>query len=259
MTFFCLRFCVLALCVVLGTGCKPKQQPAPAIPPHLKTAVVLCFHDVGRSGRYAITVEDFERVLDSLREFKVVSLKDWVDARNPEDIRQRVAITFDDGYTAHREIVLPELISRGFGATFYFYADQLERDAAWRRIAREHPAFDFGSHSWSHALLRDVEYDALFKELYLARNFLESALGRKIESFAWPFGYYDGNGLKAAQHAGFGYQVSVDYRIASRDDIPKIIPRYTVLGKKPVEQVRQILDGYRHPGQAPPGSPRPRK
>ncbi len=250
---------VWALCLVLSTGCKPKAQPAPAIPAHLRNAVVLCFHDVGRPGRYAITLDDFREILDNLAAFRVVSLKDWVDARNPEDLRPRIVMTFDDGYAAHREIVLPELVRRGFGATFYFYADQLQRDAAWRRLAREQPAFDFGSHSWSHALLRDTPYDALFKELFLARNFLESTLGRKIESFAWPFGYYDTDGLKAARHAGFGYQVSVDYRIASREDIPRIIPRYTVFGKNPVEQVRQILDGYRQPGQARSDSPHLRK
>lgn len=212
--------------------------------------MVLCFHDVGRSGRYAIPLADFTEILDELRPFRVVSLKDWVDAKNTEDARPRVVLTFDDGYAAHRELVLPELMRRGFGGTFYFYADQISRDKAWVEIARDHHEFDFGSHSWSHALLRDTGYDALFKELYLARSFIEDLLGQKVESFAWPYGYYDASGLDAARNAGFGYQVSVDYRVASRSDIAGVIPRYTIFGKQPLEQVRQILGDYLRPKRA---------
>jgi peptidoglycan/xylan/chitin deacetylase (PgdA/CDA1 family) len=188
----------------------------------------------------------FNAILDLLDEYRVVSLADWVAGNNPEDSRMRVVLTFDDGYQAHRLLVLPELKRRGFGGTFYFYADQLKRDAAWIRLASAADRrYDFGSHSWSHALLQDAEYQTLFRELYLARSFMEETLKKKAESFAWPYGYYSEDGLKAALHAGFQYQVSVDYRIARRADIQKVIPRYTVFGRNPVAQVRQILGSFR--------------
>jgi peptidoglycan/xylan/chitin deacetylase (PgdA/CDA1 family) len=238
---------VLTFCLFCDIACKPKETstPQPVIPTHLQNAVVLCFHDVGRSGRYAIPLADFNAILDRLGEFRVVSLADWVNGLNPEDKRRRVVLTFDDGYAAHRELVLPELEKRGLGATFFFYADQLQRDKKWLSLtAAADAAFDFGSHSWSHALLRDVGYDAMFRELYLARTFMEGLTRKRIASFAWPYGYYSDEGLKAAQSAGFSYQVSVDYRIATRADILRVIPRYTVFGKKPVDQVRQILSAF---------------
>lgn len=238
-------FRFLALCLFLATACKPKEQARSAIPAHLERAAVLCFHDVGREGRYAISLENFNAILDLLADYRVVSLADWVAAKSPEDKRRRVVLTFDDGYQAHRLLVLPELERRGYGGTFYFYADQLKRDAAWVRLATAADArFDFGSHSWSHALLQDVEYSTLFRELYLARSFMEETLKKRAESFAWPYGYYSEGGLKAALHAGFKYQVSVDYRIAERADIAKVIPRYTVFGRDPVAQVRQILGSF---------------
>lgn len=244
------RFCLI-LCVIFAVRCKSKEQTAAPIPYYLQKAVVLCFHDIapgtvkkGISGRYSVSFADFRTILDALKPYRVVSLRDWVEAKDPNDTRPRVVLTFDDGYAAHRDLVLPELRRRQNGATFFFYAEALRRDRKWSQIAANERAFDFGSHSWSHALLKDVGYDELFKELYLARGFLEAATHKEIKSFAWPYGYYNPDALRAARSAGFAYQVSVDYRVATRDDITKIIPRYTVFGKDPVAQVRQILGEF---------------
>ncbi|MBX3723401.1 MAG: polysaccharide deacetylase family protein [Turneriella sp.] len=247
-----MRRTFLILSLIFALRCKSKEQTAAPIPPHLQKAVVLCFHDItpgavrkGISGRYSVSLTDFREILDALSTYKIVSLRDWVEAKDPNDTRPRVVLTFDDGYAAHRELVLPELRRRQIGATFFFYADALRRDKKWYLLAANEQAFDFGSHSWSHALLKDVGYDELFKELYLARGFLETATHKEIKSFAWPYGYYNPDALRAARSAGFAYQVSVDYRVATRDDIAKIIPRYTVFGKEPVAQVRQILGEFR--------------
>lgn len=230
----------------LLTHCKSKVETAPSAPQSLAKALVLCFHDVGRRGRYAIPLAEFREILDEFQEFRVTSLSDWIGMKNPEDLRPRVVLTFDDGYKAHREIVLPELKSRGYGATFFFYANQLKADRKWVAIAQqEAPEFEYGSHSWSHALMRDMPYDDIFRELYLAREFMAHTLKRETPAFAWPYGYYETPGIAAARSAGFAYQVSVDYRIASRSDIESVIPRYTVFGRNAVKQVKDIIADYR--------------
>jgi hypothetical protein len=90
-------FRYLAFCLFLVTHCKPKERAPAALPAHLETAAVLCFHDVGREGRYAISMAGFNAILDLLDEYRVVSLADWVAGNNPEDSRMRVVLTFDDG------------------------------------------------------------------------------------------------------------------------------------------------------------------
>ena len=67
----------MIFCLIFGITCKPKEIPAAPLPPHLQRAVVLCFHDVGRSGRYALPLADFTQVLEALAAFRVVSLADW--------------------------------------------------------------------------------------------------------------------------------------------------------------------------------------
>lgn len=238
--------CLIWILACFLTQCKSKVETTPSAPQNLEKALVLCFHDVGRKGRYAIPLDEFREILDELKEFRVTSLSDWVEMKNPEDLRPRVVLTFDDGYKAHREIVLPELAARGYGATFFFYANQLKADKKWQAIAQNKtPGFEFGSHSWSHALMREMPYDDIFRELYLAREFMAHSLRREAPAFAWPYGYYEPAGLAAAKSAGFAYQVSVDYRIAKRSDIEAVIPRYTVFGRNSVKQVRGILADYR--------------
>jgi peptidoglycan/xylan/chitin deacetylase (PgdA/CDA1 family) len=227
------------------TACKPKPENRAVLPHHMSKAVVLCFHDIGRRGRYALPLEEFREILNMFRDFRVVSLADWIDGRNAEDIRPRVVLTFDDGYAAHRKLVLPELASRNYGATFYFYAEQLKQDRVWQHIARTNPRIDFGSHSWTHRLMQDTPDDVNFKELYLSRAFMETSLNRLVTSFAWPYGYYTKLAVQTARNAGFKYQVSVDYRLATRDDILKVIPRYTIYGRNAREKVRQIIGDFR--------------
>lgn len=240
---FCFVF-GLCLCLLASTACKPKVV-LPAKNIKIPSAVVFCFHDIGYIGRYAVSEADFDAILTMLAGYRVLALEDWASGSFGDDTRPRVVLTFDDGYAAHREMVLPKLRQRGMGATFYFYSDQLARDEKWRSAMRgKDNAINFGSHSWSHALLRDLPYAQLFRELYLARTYLESVTGTKIKSFAWPYGYYEAAGVKAATDAGFTLQVSVDYRVATASDISRVIPRFTIYGRHPREQVRQILESF---------------
>ncbi len=236
---------ILCFSLIATLSCKPKDPLAERPAPGQQQAVVLCFHDIGRTGRYAISLKDFRAILEALKSYRVVSLYDWVRGAYPDDLRRRVVLTFDDGYRAHRELVLPELSQFGYGATFYFYNDQLSQDRAWQRLARQLPVgIEYGSHSWSHSSLQGADAKALFRELYLSREHLRQITGKDANSFAWPYGAYTLISTNAARAAGFRYLVSVDYRIANAADIGGIIPRYTVMGRHPLRQVKAILAQY---------------
>ena len=232
----------LLLSLTLTLRCKPKES-IPQIRP--ADAVILCFHDVGRTGRYAIGRAVFAAILDDLKPFRVVSVNKWIANVHATDERPQVVLTFDDGYSSHREIVLPELLKRGYGATFFFYNGQLLHDKKWSRLLKTLPAnFDLGSHSWSHSSLSASTDHQLFRELFLAREHLAGFTGKPAESFAWPYGAWTDTAARAARAAGFKYLFSVDYRIARAADLSGVIPRYTVMGSRSREQVRSILGQF---------------
>jgi len=232
-------FLILIMSALISLACKAKEVATSASP----DAVILCFHDIGREGRYAISEEDFTEILALLKGYAVTSLRDWLNAAIIA--KPHVVLTFDDGYAAHREIVLPHLARRGYGATFFFYTDQLKSDKKWQRLVRQKPSqFEFGSHSWSHRSMTEMPNDEMFRELYLARTFMENLTHETMTAFAWPYGAYDESGIAAAKNSGFQVQVSVDYRIAKSTDRNRVIPRFTVMGNNPVKQVREILRKY---------------
>jgi peptidoglycan/xylan/chitin deacetylase (PgdA/CDA1 family) len=239
----------LALSLSLSLCCKPKEEIAASSSPDV---VILCFHDVGRVGRYAITFDTFSGILDDLKPYEVISAGDWLREGQARSTKKQVVLTFDDGYTSHREVVLPELSKRGYGATFFFYNEQLLNDKKWRVALKQLPAaFDIGSHSWSHSSLSESPSAELFRELYLAREHIAELAGNPTHLFAWPYGSWSEPSAEAARAAGFKYLFSVDYRLARAADIPKIIPRYTVMGSRSREQVRSILAEFerRTPGR----------
>lgn len=232
----------LFLCLTASLCCKPKDQlPSAPIP----DAVILCFHDVGREGRYAISFRTFSAILDDLQPYRVVSAADWLRGQKSGETKKKVILTFDDGYRSHREIVLPELMRRGYGATFFFYNEQLVQDKKWREMLKDLPnTFEIGSHSWSHSTLAYLSGAPLFRELYLAREHLTELAGKPSRAFAWPYGSWSPESVKAAHAAGFDYLYSVDYRVARSTDVPDVIPRYTVMGRGSREQVRSILAAF---------------
>jgi peptidoglycan/xylan/chitin deacetylase (PgdA/CDA1 family) len=242
---------ILCFSLIAGLACKPKEL-SESRSSRIEPAVILCFHDIGRTGRYAISLMDFRAILRSLAPYRVVSLRNWIEGAFPHDKRRRVVLTFDDGYRAHRELVLPELMRLNYGGTFYFYNDQLSQDRIWQRLVHELPdGIEYGSHSWSHSSLQNADSKALFRELYLSREHLQQLTGKQALSFAWPYGAYGEQSARAAHAAGFRYLVSVDYRIAVATDINGIIPRYTVMGRNPLNQVKTILARYEKTSREP--------
>lgn len=229
----------LALSLSLALCCKPKVEFVAGVSPD---AVILCFHDIGRVGRYAITFDTFSGILDDLKPYEVVSAGEWLRTPDANTTRKQVVLTFDDGYASHRDIVLPELRKRGYGATFFFYNEQLLGDKKWRAALKQLPAaYDIGSHSWSHSSLGEAPGAELFREIYLSREHLAQLAGKPTQLFAWPYGSWSEPSAGAARAAGFSYLFSVDYRVARAADIAKIIPRFTVMGSGSREQVRSIL------------------
>jgi peptidoglycan/xylan/chitin deacetylase (PgdA/CDA1 family) len=101
-----------------------------------------------------------------------------------------VALTLDDGPTAHTDSVLPVLRARGVRATFFLTgAAAAERPDLLRRIAAE--GHEIGNHSWSHARMvgrgmatyrREVEStDSLFRALgYTGPLHFRPPYGRKL-------------------------------------------------------------------------------
>lgn len=229
----------------------PTDQAKEIILPDKTRVLIFCLHDISKRGRYAISEEELVGLLNQLRgKFIVLSLRDWYKGYLQGKVfaKPPVVLTFDDGYPAHLKFVVPQLRKYNFGATFFIYT-KLNKDKSpfYKKLAALEPQFEIGGHSYSHADLKTMSQEdrkEFYHELYLSRKKLEYLTGKKVKSFAWPFGYYNQEVVALAKHAGYVLQVSTDGVVARMTQDTALLPRITVQQPSPLLQTEKILTRY---------------
>ncbi|MCS6985128.1 MAG: polysaccharide deacetylase family protein [Leptospiraceae bacterium] len=206
-------------------------------------AVVFCLHDIGSTGEYALSEEQFLDFLKLLQPYPVLSLRDWKNELKSENpLPQAVVLTFDDGYPSLLSQVVPRLLFFGYGATFYIYLNRhSDHSSFYRSLSQLGDRFELGSHSLSHGELKDFNEKKFFKEIYHSRLKLAYLTGKKVESFAWPYGSFDPTYANLPRQAGYETQVSTEKRLAHKKDLDHIVPRFTLRRAHALEEAKAAL------------------
>jgi peptidoglycan/xylan/chitin deacetylase (PgdA/CDA1 family) len=142
------------------------------------------------------------------------------DAPLTEEGRDRIAITFDDGFSSVAENALPVMASRNIPAALFVPTGYLGARAGWI-TKREHenyqeqvlserqlrelpaPAVCIGSHTDLHRDLSRVSTGEARTELGRSRAALEAMLHRQVKLLALPYGGWDPVVLALARQAGY--------------------------------------------------------
>ena len=227
---------------------------------------VLLYHSVsdqptGQFGPYTVTRRQLASHLDQVigLGFHTLTVGQLVEHRTagiPLPPRT-AAITFDDGF-ADFDNAWPELTQRGLAATLYVTAGMLGRRSEWLAplgaggmpmLSRSQLAdlatdgCEIGAHSMSHPELDCLTRPAAAVEIRDSKDVLEQALGRRINTFAYPHGYHD----KAVKHlvaaAGYTSAAAVRNALSPADDDPFALARVTVMSDFSAEQIARVLTG----------------
>lgn len=171
-----------------------------------------------------------------------------------------VLLTFDDAYADLTAHALPELARIGFSAGVYVCTGMLGTRAPWddqplmtaddiTTWSRE--GIEFGAHSRTHPHLTTLPDSQLTEEVQGSARDLESLLGHRAESFAYPYGDHDDRVARAVSGAA-SISFTVREGRATRATDPSRVPRTmvrpddgaidmwmrTLLGRNPVFAVR---------------------
>ena len=87
---------------------------------------------------------------------------------------------------------------------------------------------EIGAHGLFHNNLAEIDISDAESEMRFCKEYLESILGTKVNSFAYPDGSYSDELVEIAKKAGYEYQYIMDKNIAKRGNEPQVISRFTI-------------------------------
>lgn len=183
--------------------------------------LVLNFHGIGEphdwvdqsERRFWCTERNFLSILDTVPQAS-------------EELRIPIDLTFDDGNVSDIEVAAPALQERGMSAVFFVCAGRIGKPGYLDASQMQDLAgagMTIGSHGWDHVDWRRLtDNDALHREVYQARDFIEDTVAQPVESVAIPFGSYDHRVWKTATKA-FSAVYTSDGGLAprSRGTVPR--------------------------------------
>lgn len=141
--------------------------------------------------------------------------------------RDSVALTFDDGFLDVFTEGLPILRRYRAPATVFVVARTLAGDTAvtWvddppHGVPLEVLSLDamremrsagveFGSHTFSHPDLTQIDHSSLQREMRDSKELLEDALGAPVRTLAYPRGRHNAVVRQAAEEAGYDFALSL--------------------------------------------------
>ncbi|MGE5272614.1 MAG: glycosyltransferase [Verrucomicrobiota bacterium] len=187
-------------------------------------AAILMYHAIAgdgeQPGRYVLPLRSFERQMQWLRRrgYNVIGLDELVAYLGEHRLLppKTVVLTFDDGYRDNADLALPVLERFGFPATCFLVSGSGGRPS-WDCVAelRSRPllapaeagelldGLSLGAHSRTHPRLPGLELDEVEPEVAGSKADLETALGRPVTTFAYPYGATSPEVRAAVAAAGF--------------------------------------------------------
>ena len=186
--------------------------------------------EVAAHAPFSVSHQLFASQLDWLQQwgFMTISLSELFDSQGSSARRnfrkKPVVITFDDCPASLLDFAIPELKRRGMTATFFAVAGKDGGRNDWdadqgtpqvrlmnadelKKLAEQ--GFEIGSHSFSHAKLRQCAPDTIDRELQQSRQILEQATGRSVRFLAYPYGEYPPDYAQHARNMGYEGAVSI--------------------------------------------------
>ncbi len=202
-----------------------------------KKAVILAYHEVGEEKgspfpSIYVVLENFKRQINALKRlgYKFISMDEFISGLQGKTKlpKYSAVITFDDGYEGVYKNAFPFLRSQNLPATVYAIADKVEtrENTSFPYLSAEQLkemagcGISIGSHSFSHADLKQCSGEILRREISDSKKKLEEITGTEVRHFCYPFGSF--NHKTADLVAGEGYQSAVSTLFGSRHRVSDI-------------------------------------
>lgn len=222
---------------------------------------ILMYHSIaeGSDDPYTVPPNRFQDQVSWLVEhgFEFLPLSYLVKVLKDGDyknLRNKVAITFDDGYRDFLTDALPVLLHYKVPATVFIVAGMLGSNASWsenskhaqlmtedeiRHISSQ--GINLGSHTMTHANLVVVDQEVLLNELEESRSKLRE-LGESFYPLSYPWGQWCSRILDAVIDSGYDCAMTVGGKMRPRRTDIYCLPRLAISGDMDIRAFKSLFD-----------------
>jgi peptidoglycan/xylan/chitin deacetylase (PgdA/CDA1 family) len=228
-----------------------------------RRSVILGYHGVADCplsldlSRLQVAPVQFERQVELLSKagFRFMTMSEAADELGSGRPRPGIAVvTFDDGLRNNYTTALPILSRLGIRATVYVACNFIGGYNPWvspggggemlgeediRALAAS--GWEIGAHTLSHPNMASLDYEQCRAEIEASRQRLETIIGSTVDTFAYPFGLYGAEAVRAVRDAGMRAAVTTGSGIWDRLELTRAMVSngdpYAIVALK-------MLDGY---------------
>jgi peptidoglycan/xylan/chitin deacetylase (PgdA/CDA1 family) len=156
--------------------------------------------------------------------------------------QRTIGLSFDDGYRDVARNGLPALAEHGFSGTVYVSTGVVDGRAAFGWYRSQPPVLGwdeireldrggtlgFGAHTVTHPDLRELSDEEARAEIAGSKEELERELGRPVETFCYPAGFFGERERRLVAEAGFTAAVTTEPGVNRPGDDPLTLRRIQV-------------------------------
>jgi peptidoglycan/xylan/chitin deacetylase (PgdA/CDA1 family) len=228
---------------------------------------ILMYHSIDervspKFARFAVSPSRFRAQLEVLKDmgYRTLSVTEMVMMRLAGTLPDErfVVITFDDGFADFALNAWPLLMMYGFTATLYVTAGLVGWTSRWLEAAGEgrrplvtwdqlrdiaDSGIEIGAHTMTHPALDMIDPAMAMSEIRGSKEVIQNQLGRRVESFAYPFGYKNAAVCRMVADAGFTSACGVRYAMSDKSDDPFCLARYIVPGNMSLAEFTGTIQG----------------
>jgi peptidoglycan/xylan/chitin deacetylase (PgdA/CDA1 family) len=189
---------------------------------------VLMYHAIGyeKGNTVRVPKENFKNQMKYLKDngYVTLTLDEAYDffTKNKPVPEKSVVLTFDDGYVDNYVDALPILKEFGFKATIFVITGAVDKSKNYMNVEQlkemEASGMNIQSHTVHHKNLKELSYEEQLETLKESKDFLEKTLNKRIKYFAYPYGEYSNESLKAVKEAGYTMAFTTAGRWSDKSD-----------------------------------------
>lgn len=174
---------------------------------------ILTYHSINyKEGSHFVSPENFAKQMKYVKEkgYEVITLDELVRSIKSKKRlkRNKVVITFDDGYKDNFEYAYSILKKHGFPATIFLVTDYIgneKRFLNWGQVRiMSKDNISFGGHTKTHFYLGAVKDDKVaWEQIAGSKETIEKEIGVPVEYFCYPTGGFNERVKEIVKEAGY--------------------------------------------------------